>query len=86
MPVEHVLELSLLRCWDLYCTELYLLGSTHRRRIKTEEKAKVVAAAWEAELPQFLTAQAIFSLGRYEEWVELHQDEMKNRTNCTRRI
>ena len=31
----------------------------HRRRINTEEKAKVVAAAWRTELIQFLAALAI---------------------------
>ena len=35
----------------------------HKRRIKTEEKAKIVAAGWGTELIQFLAAQAI-----------LHQD------------
>ena len=38
----------------------------HRRRINTEEKAKVVAAAWRTELIQFLAALAI-----------LHQDDQK---------
>ena len=47
----------------------------HRRRIKTEEKAKVVAAARRTELVQFLAALAI-----------LHQDNLKNRKNCTRTI
>ena len=46
-----------------------------RRRIKTEEKAKVVIAAWGAALIQFLAALAI-----------LHQENLKNRMNCTRRI
>ena len=45
------------------------------RRIKTKEKAKVVAAAWGAELIQFLAALAI-----------LNQDDLKNRMNCTRTI
>ena len=31
----------------------------HRRRIQTEEKKKVVAAAWGAEFIQFLAALAI---------------------------
>ena len=31
----------------------------HRRRIKTEEKAKIVAAVWGAEFIQFLAALAI---------------------------
>ena len=30
-----------------------IVGYTHRRRIKTEEKAKVVAAVWGTELIQF---------------------------------
>ena len=47
----------------------------HRRRMKTEEKAKVVAAALGAELIKFLAALAI-----------LHQDVLKNRKNCTRTI
>ena len=34
-------------------------GSAHRRIICTEEKAKVVAAAWGTELIQFLAAPAI---------------------------
>ena len=38
--------------------------------IKTEEKAKLVAAAWGTELIQFLAALAI-----------LHQDDLKNRMN-----
>ena len=33
--------------------------ATHRRRIKTEEKAKVVAAVWGAEFTQFLARLAI---------------------------
>ena len=47
----------------------------HRRRIKTDEKAKVVAAAWVAELIKFLAALSV-----------LHQDDLKNRMNCTRTI
>ena len=39
---------------------------SHKRRINTEEKAKVVAAAWGTELIQFLAALA-----------NLHQDDMK---------
>ena len=35
-------------------------GCSHRRRINTEEKAKVVAAAWGTELTPFLAALAIF--------------------------
>ena len=46
------------------------LGSHLRRRIYTEEKAKVVAAVWGSELIQLLAAQAI-----------LHQYDLKNRMN-----
>ena len=48
-------------------------GCSHRRRINTEEKAKVVAAAWVKELIKFLAALAI-----------LRQDDFKNRLICTR--
>ena len=44
----------------------------HRRRMYTEEKAKVVAAAWGAELLKFLAALAM-----------LHQDDWMNRMKCT---
>ena len=43
----------------------------HRRRMNTEEKAKVVAAAWGTELIQFLDAQAIFSPG----WFEIENEQ-----------
>ena len=42
----------------------------HRRRINTEEKAKVVPAAGGMELIQFLSALA-----------NLHQDDLKKRMN-----
>ena len=43
-------------------TVLYYTGSpaAHGRRIKAEEKAKVVASVWGTELIQFLSALAIF--------------------------
>ena len=40
----------------------------HRRRIYTEENAKVVAAAWRTELVKFFAALATI----------VHQDDMKN--------
>ena len=49
---------------------LHNVHCSHSRRIKTEEKAKVVAAAWGAELIQFLAALAV-----------LHQDDLKKRIN-----
>ena len=39
----------------------------HRRRIKTEEKVKDVAAVWGAEFIQFLAALAIFHKDEFEE-------------------
>ena len=45
---------------------------THRRRIKTEVKAKVIAAAWGAELIQFLAMLLL---------ANLHQNDIKNRMN-----
>ena len=41
-------------------------SNTYRRRIKTEEKAKVIAVVWETELIQILAVIAI-----------LHQDDLK---------
>ena len=45
---------------------------SHRRWINTEEKAKVVSAAWGAEFIKFLAALAIS-----------HQDDVKKRINRT---
>ena len=50
---------------------------THRRRIYTKEKAKVVIAVWGTHFIQFLAQ------GWYEEKDELHQDDMKERTNLS---
>ena len=61
-----------------------MMHNAHRRRIKTEEKAKVIAAAWRAELIQFLAALATYSaIGRYEQQDDLHQDHMKSRMNSS---
>ena len=57
------------------CSGFMRDGPEPYRRIKTEEKAKDVAAAWGAELIKFVAALAI-----------LHQDDLKNRMNCTRTI
>ena len=48
-------------------------GGRNRRRIKTEEMAKVVAAVWGTELIQFLASLAIS-----------HQDDFKKRMNRIR--
>ena len=45
---------------------------SHRRRIKIEEKAKVVVAVWGTEFIQFFAMLAILQL-----------DNLKNRMNCT---
>ena len=48
----------------------------HRiRMINTEEKRKVVIAVWGTEIIQFLSMLAI-----------IHQDDLKNRMNCTSMI
>ena len=45
---------------------------TYRRKIYTEDKAKVVAAFWGTEFIQFLAELAV-----------LHQDDMKKRMNLS---
>ena len=37
-----------------------VISTSHRRRMKTEEKAKVVSAVWGTYLVQFLAALAIW--------------------------
>ena len=49
------------------------ISHNHKRRIKKEEKTKVVTAVWGAEYIQFLTTPSI-----------LHQGDLKNWMNCTR--
>ena len=44
----------------------------HRRRINTEEKAKVVTAAWRTEIIKFFAPPPI-----------LHQDDLKNMMNSS---
>ena len=60
------------RIW-LSNTGLVFITGNHRRRIYTEEKAKIVAAVWGTQFIQSLAALDI-----------LHQDDMKKRMNCTR--
>ena len=51
----------------------------HRIRIKTEEKAKVVASVWGEEFIQILAALAILY---WTIWIikdELHQDDLKEK-------
>ena len=42
----------------------------HRRRIETEEKAKVVASVWGEDFIQFLAAASRFALDDFEEYHE----------------
>ena len=51
---------------DDICLFLFL-HIDQRSRIKTEEKAKVIAAVWGKELIQFLAALAIFHQDDFEE-------------------
>ena len=53
-------------------------GIAYSRRINTEEKVKVVAAAWAAELTQFLAALHTVAIS--------YQDDMKNSMNSTKTI
>ena len=48
------------------------MSAGHRRRIKTEEKAKVVAVVWGTEVIQFLASLA-----------SLHHDDLKKKMNST---
>ena len=52
--------------WSVWLAVGYLSGN-HRRRITTEEKAKVVTAFWGTELIQFLAALDIFHQDDFEE-------------------
>ena len=45
-----------------------------RRIIKTEEKAKVVAAIWGTELIQFLAALAILHQDDWKKWMNRKMD------------
>ena len=56
----------------IYLVDFFYPFYNHRRRIKTEEKAKVVAAVWGTESIYFFASQAI-----------MHQDDLKNRINST---
>ena len=60
------------RTLEHLCTVRTLQAVSHRRRINTEEKAKVVAAIWGTECMQFLVALAVF-----------HQVDLKNRMNLS---
>ena len=63
----------------MYCQpvlyRLLRLVYRHRRRIKIEEKAKVVASAWGTDLFKSLPCYSCFAL-----------DDLKNMMNCTRMI
>ena len=51
------------------------VGGEHRRRITTEEKAKVVASVWGDEFIQFLAALTV-----------MPRMILNNRMNCTKMI
>ena len=50
-----------------YQGRIHIKTSNHRRRIKTEAKAKVVAAVWGTEIIQFVAALAILYKDDFEE-------------------
>ena len=70
--VTTALNLAKLRALFSFSNHM-MLTFYHRRRIYTEEKAKVVAASWWTELLHFHAVLAI-----------LHQDDLNNRLICTR--
>ena len=45
------------------------IAPEHRRKIKTEEKAKVVASVWGAEIVQFLAALAVLPRSIWKNWM-----------------
>ena len=61
LPLSHsaaaVPQLTKIHCPPLNCRPP--AAYSHRRRIFTEEKAKVVAAVWGTEFIQFLAALAV---------------------------
>ena len=59
------------------------LSHNHRIRINTEETTKVVAAALGTELIKFLAHASFFAVGQFEEWDELHRDDLKKRMNSS---
>ena len=62
------------------CNFLKVQYIPNRRRIQTEELARVVAAALGTEFTQFLSAN--FAMDNFEE-DELHQEVKKNRINLS---
>ena len=50
---------------------------SHRRRIRTEEKAKVVASVWEEEFIQFLATLAVLPMTILNN--RMHQDDLKEK-------
>ena len=60
------------RAEEGYTRVTSVIQCKHRRRIKTEEKVKVVAAVWGTELIKFLAVLTI-----------LHQDDLKKGINSS---
>ena len=56
---EHTVDYLDVGKSHLFSNQRYWADLNYKRRIKTEEKAKDVAAAWGTEFIQFLAALAI---------------------------
>ena len=72
LSLKHRIPFGLI-CQTYICSIQYMqhahrvyYTAFHRRRIKTDGKAKVVAAFWGTELIQFLAALAVLHHGRFE--------------------
>ena len=55
----------------------------HRRRIYTEEKAKVVSAVWGTDFIHFLAVLAVLYQDDMKKKDEFHQDDIKKTMNSS---
>ena len=70
-------------CSTHTCTVPNYVSLGHRRRIKTAEKAKVVASVRGEEFIQYLTALAVLHKTILNNSDELHQDDLKQKDELT---
>ena len=62
---------------------MLFIGGHHRREIDTEEKVKVVAAAWWTEFNKILAALDVLPQYAMEERMNCTRDDMKKRMNSS---
>ena len=63
-----LISVSLSLC--LQCVPNFLVSRNHKRRVETEENAKVVAAVCGTEFIKFLAALVVLHKDDFEEWDE----------------